>query len=83
MAKAKPKYPRNFQLRRVRITPQQALGTLAPVTVIRQSITVASANAYRCTSIVATWNLSFLTAGEGPITVGFAHSDYSVTEVKN
>ncbi len=29
-----------------------------------------------------TWTIQDLTAGEGPITVGFAFDDYSVTEVK-
>lgn len=29
-----------------------------------------------------TWNLQGLTAGEGPVTVGYAHSDYTVGEIK-
>ncbi len=29
-----------------------------------------------------TWGLNDLTVPQGPITVGYAHSDYSVTEIK-
>ncbi len=29
-----------------------------------------------------TWGITGLTVGEGPITVGYAHSDYTVTEIK-
>ncbi len=33
-------------------------------------------------SIKGVWSLTDLTANDGPILVGYAHSDYSVTEVK-
>ncbi len=33
-------------------------------------------------SATLTWIVSAGTAGEGPVTVGYAHSDYSITEIK-
>ncbi len=77
-----PKRRRRFNLRRVRATPEQALGTLASDTVSTVAVTAASANRYRAMILKVTWSISNLTAGEGPITVGYSHSDYSVTEVK-
>ncbi len=38
-------------------------------------------NEYRVTSIEMTWNMRDHTPGEGPITVGYAHPDYTDTEV--
>ncbi len=34
-----------------------------------------------CVSVYATYNIRGHTAGEGPITVGYAHGDYTVTEI--
>ncbi len=73
---------RRFNLRRVRITPEEPLLTLASDTVITQDLTAASPDRYRCVTVKGSWTLIALTAGEGPITVGYAHSDYSVTEIK-
>ncbi len=73
---------RGYTLRKVRLTPELGLGTLASDTalvVVAHPVTVSS---LRAISMVATWSLSALTAGEGPITVGYAHSDYTVTEIK-
>ncbi len=36
----------------------------------------------RIVSVKMTWQISALTADEGPLTVGYAHPDYSVTEIK-
>ncbi len=80
MAKRKPK--RRFSLRRVRVTPEQALATLASDTALTSGITAAAVGTYRCVTAEMAWALTALTAGEGPITVGYAHSDYSVTEIK-
>ncbi len=73
---------RRFNLRRVRISPNLALVTLAAATVLTGSLTGASDAAYLATSVKATWSLSEFTASEGPVTVGYAFSDYSVTEIK-
>jgi len=82
MPKAYPRKRRRFSLRRVRITPERALATLASDTAIVNSLTVVAPSAYRAVSIKATWNLVGLTANEGPITVGYAHDDYTVAEIK-
>ncbi len=73
---------RRFNLRRVKITPELNLGTLASDTALVVGATGASTATYRCMSLKTTWNLQNLTASEGPITVGYAHSDYSVAEIK-
>ncbi len=73
---------RRYNLRRVRTTAELALSTLATDTVLDVATVGAATNPYRCMSIKATWNLIGLTPGEGPITVGYAFSDYSTTEVK-
>ncbi len=81
MAK-KPRRRRRFSLRGVRITPELALSTLASDTALASGLTGNGDAPYRCMSIKQVWTLSGLTAGEGPVTVGFAHSDYTVTEIK-
>ncbi len=73
---------RRYSLRRVRVTPELPLLTLASDTVIK-TVTVGSSDiAYRLISAVLTWTIKSLTGGDGPITVGFAHSDYTITEIK-
>ncbi len=73
---------RRFNLRRVRITAEQALATLATDTALVVSSTGSSDGMYRCVTCKISWLLSGMTQGEGPITVGYAHSDYTVTEIK-
>ncbi len=73
---------RRFNLRPVRITTEKVLGTLASDTALVQTLTGTSANAYRCVSVAVVWSIRELTEGEGPLTVGYAHSDYSVAEIK-
>ncbi len=73
---------RRFTLRRVRVSSELALSTLGSDTAITNSLTGISAGAYRMMSLKLAWTLSGKTIGEGPLTVGYAHSDYSVTEVK-
>ncbi len=83
MAKKRRASKRRFNLRRIRVTPEQALGTLASDTVVRTGITGGtSTTTMRVKSVKATWSLTGLTAGEGPISVGYAYDDYSVTEIK-
>ncbi len=50
--------------------------------VVLQAMTAVAVSTYRAISVKATWNLMNLTSGEGPVTVGLAHSDYTVTEIK-
>ncbi len=81
-AKRTPKRRRRYNLRRVRISPGLALSTLAVGTVVKVGLTGASTIAYRAISLSGRWSLDDLTAGEGPIVVGYAHSDYTIGEIK-
>ncbi len=56
--------------------------TLADATVLTGALTNASDNEYRALSVRGTWAMRAVTAGEGPIMVGVAHADYTVTEIK-
>ncbi len=71
-----------YSLRRVRTVALITLSTLANNIVIVGTVGAASDRSYRCISLKNTWVLSGGTAGEGPIIVGYAHGDYSVTEIK-
>ncbi len=73
---------RRMNLRRVRVTPEIALATLASDTAITTALTGNSTVPYRAMSVIATWAVAGITVTEGPITLGLAHSDYSVTEIK-
>ena len=64
------------------MTPELALATLASDTALAVALTGAADGAYRLISTMMTFALRSLTVGEGPITVGFAHSDYTVAEIK-
>ncbi len=75
-------YHRSYKLRRVRVAQAVTLGTLANVTVVAQGLTGNADAGYRCISITSLWTLKNLTAGERPVHVGYAHSDYTVTEIK-
>lgn len=71
-----------FRMRRVRVSSEQLLGTLASDTAIATSLTGVADGAYRLMTARLAWTLVNLTQGQGPITVGFAHSDYTVAEIK-
>ncbi len=73
---------RSYSLRRVRVTPELALSTLAPATAVTVALVGASDSQYRAISVIATWAVANLTDGEGPVTVGIAHNDYTLTEIK-
>ncbi len=73
---------RRFNLRRVRITPELPLLTLASDTVLFVSAFAGATAQLRVVTMKTTWALTGLTAGEGPITVGYCHSDYTVGEIK-
>ncbi len=78
----KPTYHRAYRLREVRTTLAFSLGTLAALTVITGQLTGNADGAYRIISGSLTWGVQGMTAGDGPITVGYAHNDYTVTEIK-
>ncbi len=82
MAKKASRNRRRMSLRRVRVTPELALVTLASDTALIVSMTPAAPSTYRFMSLIATWAIEGLTQGEGPITVGLAHGDYTVAEIK-
>ncbi len=82
MAKKRGTLRRRFNLRRVRVNPEMPLLTPASDIVVKQAISAVAVSTYRAISHKATWNLMNLTSGEGPVTVGLAHSDYTVTEIK-
>lgn len=69
-------------MRKVRTTSSLALATLASLTLLSGSMMAASDNEYRLLSVRQTYAIRELTAGEGPIHVGFAHGDYSDTEIE-
>ncbi len=73
---------RRYSLRRVRVTPELPLLTLGSDTAIVTGVTGAGTTDYRVISIKVVWALKSFTAGQGPITVGYCHSDYTVTEIK-
>ncbi len=74
---------RRFNLRRVRLTPELNLSTLAFDTALTNAIQGGTSTAaMRIVTILATWQVTGMTAGEGPLTVGYAHPDYSVAEIK-
>ncbi len=81
MAK-KPYRRRKFNLRRVRVSPEVALATLATDTVIKVGLTGAAVATYRAISAKLVYSVQALTSGEGPILLGLAHSDYTVAEIK-
>ncbi len=79
---SKRRSTRRFNLRRVRITPTQPLGTLAAATALVVGLTGSADGAYRVVSVKQTWSIKEMTAGQGPILFGYAHSDYTVAEIK-
>ncbi len=81
---AKRPYPKkgSYALRGVRVTPSMSLATLATITALKANLVAAADGPYRLISAIMSWTLHSLTAGDGPIVVGIAHSDYTVAEIK-
>ncbi len=69
-------------MRKVPVFQTLALSTLADATVLTSNLTNASDNSYRLLTSKVTWAIDGIIAGEGPLTVGYAHNDYTVTEIK-
>ncbi len=77
-----PKRRGRYNLRLIRLTGARALSTLASQTGIATALTGAATDTYRVVSMHNSWSVDGLTAGEGPLTVGYAYSDYTVAEIK-
>ncbi len=73
---------RRYTLRAVNVTPALAVTNLGAGIVVTTGLTGTSDAQYRLVTAQLTWLIDGMTAGEGPVTVGFAHNDYSVTEIK-
>ncbi len=58
-----------------------ALGTLATSTLVSADMSTVNERTYAASAWLQ-WSLRGLTAGEGPIRVGLAHSDYSDAEIE-
>ncbi len=59
-----------------------ALGTLGSDDVIAQVVGETVKERTWISSVKSTWVLADLTLGEGPITVGIAHGDYTAAEIE-
>jgi len=68
-------------VRALKCSENLGLTTLADETIVAQAFDSTVDDTTFVLSIEATWALSGHTAGEGPITVGVAHSDYSAAEI--
>lgn len=75
--------PKKKDWQAIRFDEQESLGTLATDTgLIQALLTSVLTHDYRCTSVVATYTMDGLTAGEGPVIVGLAHGNYSLAEIE-
>ncbi len=63
-------------------TESAAVGAVATGTVSATNLTDSVNARTRVSSVKATYAIRDFTAGEGPITFGWAHSDYSNTEIE-
>ncbi len=59
-----------------------ALSTLAPNTLISALFDEAPVERMLASSLVATWSIDDLLAGQGPLIFGVAHSDYTDAEIE-
>ncbi len=66
----------------VAIQGTMGLSTLGSLAAIAAAATNTSDNEFRAISVKATWSLRDLTAGEGPISVGLSHGDYTAAEIE-
>ncbi len=56
--------------------------TLAAVTALTGAMQAVADRPIFLISVDAAWTWKDITLGDGPLTVGYAHSDYTVTEIK-
>ncbi len=82
MARKPARGRRRYSLRKVNATPTITVGNLAVSTVVTGTVYGNADGAYRIMSFSGIWTLSDNTANDGPLVVGFAHADYTVTEIK-
>ncbi len=78
-------YPRKgrYGLRPVRSSAQLALGTLAANVAVTGSVFADPVGRpYRLISMIASWTLEDFNDDEGPVICGYAHGDYTATEIK-
>ncbi len=64
------------------IHEDKALGTLAASTLIGENFDEVVNEKMLISSIVASWSLDGMVAGQGPIVFGVAHSDYTDPEIE-
>ncbi len=69
-------------MRPVRSSAAVTLATLGSLTALASALWSGSTGALRVMSVKASWSLLALTSNEGPIIVGYAYGDYTVTEIK-
>ncbi len=78
----KRSYHRNYRLRRVTLATQSAAGALDSGAVVTNAVTAAATETYRLISVNASYSWAEIAAQiDDACTFGFAHSDYTATEV--
>ncbi len=70
------------RFRQANFTDTTGLGTLASVTAAVAALTNGVSDSCRVTSVKAAFVWDDAADSDGPLIVGFAHSDYSVTQIK-
>ncbi len=78
--RGKRRYHKNFAA--IPFSQAVALATLADDTVLLSAILTTLVEDLYISSVKCSWGLRGLTAGEGPLNVGYAHGDLTVAEVK-
>ncbi len=83
MARRKRSRRRSFNLRRVRVTDELAVGALASLDVVSAAMTAAVTDPLRVISANLTWSLADLGAlDDDAQEFGIAHSDYQANEIE-
>ncbi len=80
--KHRKRRPRKFNLRKVRVAANSAIGALASFDVVSNVITAAVTNEIRVMSVDASWTLVDRTAADDGQSIGLAHSDYTAAEIE-
>ncbi len=82
MAKARGKRRSMQGYLKGNVEEQLSLGTLAAKTLVSDTWDESPEEKTLISSIVVTWSISGLTAGQGPLQFGVAHGDYSDAEIE-